>query len=374
MKIPFIDLNRVHDRLRDNLFEEWSKIIDSSSFIRGEIVNDFANALKEYVNSEYVIPCGNGTDALQLSLMSLDLSPGDAIAVPAFTYISSVEVIALLQLKPVLVDVDPDTFNIDMDDLEEKLGKRNIKAVIPVHLYGLPVDMERLLKLKSKYGFYIVEDNAQALGSTVDLDDKKNFCGTIGEFGTNSFFPTKILGGMGDGGAVFSSDEELGRRCEMIANHGQSKKYYFEKIGVNSRLDTIQAALLDLKLKEIDYYIEERRRVAENYTSRLSSFDFLQTPKEEEHSLHVYHQYTIKVMDGNRDKLKSYLSDNGIPSVVYYPLPIHEQKAYEYLGNMKGQFPVSEKLSTEVLSIPIFPAMTQGEQDYVIETIQNFKI
>ena len=373
MKIPYLDLYRDHQQFQEELDMVITQSIQESRFINGPAVQKFAFELGEFMEGLYVVPCGNGTDALMLSLMALDLKLGDKVAVPTFTYIASAEVIALLRLTPVLIDVELDSFNIDPKDLEAKLKEHDVKAVIPVHLYGQPADMQEIMRLKNKYGFAIVEDNAQALGSKAAVEGSKKLAGSFGEFSTTSFFPTKVLGCLGDGGAVFTKDDQLYDYCKKIANHGQTKKYHHDFVGVNSRLDTIQAAILSLKLKRLERNLELRNELAGLFNEGLSQLDWIRTPVVSNGNTHVYHQYTLRVLEGKRDSLQSFLLDNGIPSTVYYPVPMHLQKGYDYLGYAKGDFPVAEQLTEEVLSIPIFPYMKEEEQQYVIETIKSFE-
>lgn len=373
MNIPYLDLFREHEQFQDELNKAISKTIQESKFINGPAVKEFASALSNFMEGLYVIPCGNGTDALQLALMALDLKPGDKIAVPTFTYIASAEVIALLNLEPVLVDVTVDTFNIDLEDLERKLKENDIKVVIPVHLYGQSADMEAILDLKQKFGFSIVEDNAQALGSSVSIEGRKQLAGSLGDFSTTSFFPTKVLGCMGDGGAIFTKDTERYEYCRMLANHGQSKKYYHDFVGVNSRLDTMQAAILSLKLGRLSENLQKRRELASVFDQAFDSISWLFPPVVSKGNSHVYHQYTLRVINGQRDDLQLFLKKKGIPTTVYYPVPIHLQKGYQRFKYHEGDFPIAEKLSKEVLSIPIFPGMTNEEQAYIIESIKQFK-
>lgn len=373
MKIPYLDLYRDHKQFQMELDHVLKESIMESKFINGPAVQQFCLELSEYMNGLHVIPCGNGTDALQLSLMALNLEIGDKVAVPTFTYIASAEVIALLKLTPILVDVEVDSFNIDPIDLEAKLKAHDIKVVIPVHLYGQSANMKEIMLLKERYGFAVVEDNAQALGSSTLFYGTKRLAGSFGEFSTTSFFPTKVLGCMGDGGAVFTHNDRLFDYCRKLANHGQSKKYHHDFVGVNSRLDTLQAAILSLKLKRLATNLRLRQELAEVFDQELGTVSWVKVPFLSEGNTHVYHQYTLRVLEDKRDRLQLFLRDNDIPSTVYYPVPMHLQKGYKHLGHKIGDFPVAEQLTKEVLSIPIFPYMTAEERHYVVETIKSFE-
>lgn len=370
MQIPFLDLRIGHALIKDQLQHEWSRIISDSGFINGKHVETFATSLSNYLNSQ-VVTCGNGTDALQIALMALGLQRGDKLIIPTFTYISAVEVAVLLGLEPVLVDVDPDTFNIDTTAVGDKISSE-VKAIIPVHLFGQSCEMDRIQEIASTHDLYVIEDNAQSLGSQYKIDGQWQMTGTIGTIGTTSFFPSKVLGAMGDGGAVFSKDKNLLALVRQIANHGQYVKYSYEHIGVNSRLDTLQAALLEIKLKHLNVDLQKRGKVAEIYDKTLSEIAWLQVPAKSTNSTHVYHQYTIKIKNGMRNKLRDYLQGHGIPTMVYYPIPTHSQKAYKYLGYTPKDFPNTEYLCESVLSLPIYPDMPMDHIDYIIEKIKKF--
>lgn len=376
-----VDLHGQYHRLKEEIDTAMQTVIESSAFINGPQVKTFGDHLAGYLEIPYVIPCGNGTDALQIALMALELQPGDEVIVPAFTYVAAAEVIALLGLTPVLVDVDPQTFNLDPQKIEGAIS-RNTKAIIAVHLFGQSCDMEPILQLAKRYHLYVIEDNAQSIGAEYTFADghvKKT--GTMGVIGTTSFFPSKPLACYGDGGALMTSDEILAKRIRMIANHGQERKYHHKLIGCNSRLDTLQAAVLDVKLKHIDEFTEARRVVAGRYDEALASCDLLIIPKRSAFSTHVYHQYTIQLkptagfsdMAKQRELLQSYLKEKGIPSMVYYPLPLQAQDAYKWMARTPGCIDESARLSKCVLSLPIHTEMSKEEQEYIIDAIVNFK-
>ena len=376
-----VDLQGQYHRLKEEIDIAMQAVIESCAFINGPQVKTFGDHLAGYLDIPYVIPCGNGTDALQIALMALELQPGDEVIVPSFTYVAAAEVIALLGLTPVLVDVDPQTFNIDPQKIEGAIS-RNTKAVIAVHLFGQSCDMEPLMKIANRYHLYVIEDNAQSVGAEYTFADghvKKT--GTMGHIGTTSFFPSKPLACYGDGGALMTSDEVLAKRIRMIANHGQEIKYHHKLIGCNSWLDTLQAAILDVKLKYIDEFTEARRIVAARYDEALSSCDLLIPPKKSAFSTHVYHQYTVKLkpvagfssIAEQRKLLQDYLKGKGVPSMVYYPLPLQAQDAYKWMARTPGSIDESDRLSQCVLSLPIHTEMTKEEQEYIIDAIVNFK-
>lgn len=371
-KIHMVDLHSQYLRIKPEIDEAIQQVLTSAAFIQGPEVNTFAQSLSAYLGGTFVIPCANGTDALQVAMMALDLKPGDEIILPVHTYVATGEVIALLGLTPVFIDVRKDTFNIDTALLESKLTTKT-KAIVPVHLYGQCADMEPLLAFAKKHNLYVIEDVAQALSATYTFTDgttKK--AGTMGTIGTTSFFPSKNLGCFGDGGAIFTSDKALGEKIKMISNHGQRVKYYHETIGVNSRLDTLQAAILNVKLKYLDEYTRKRNEVARYYDAALSPVKSIAIPYRAANTTHVFHQYTIQVKDGLRDKLKAHLEAQGIPTMVYYPVPLHLQKAYRRPGFEEGTFPVTEELSKEVLSLPIHTEMKEQELEYITATLKSF--
>lgn len=349
-----------------------ARVMESTAFINGPQVGEFASNLAAKIGCRHVIPCGNGTDALQIALMALGLEPGDEVIVPAFTYVASAEVIALLGLTPVLADVDYSTYNLTPEAVEMAITPRT-KAVIPVHLFGEPCNMEPIQKIAREHGLYIVEDNAQSLGSCcIFSSGERRYSGTIGHFGCTSFFPSKNLGCYGDGGALFTDDSELAQKARMIANHGQKIKYHHEIIGCNSRLDTLQAVVLNVKLKHLDEYNRARREAARHYTRSLGGIEEIVLPVESPWGSHLYHQYTIKVKSGRRDALKEYLAKEGIPSMIYYPLPLHRQKAFEAIARVSGELRVAGRLCDEVLSIPMHTELTMEMVERITGTIKRF--
>ena len=367
--IQMVDLHRQYLRLKPELDEAMQRVIDSCAFINGPQVKSFATQLANYLQVPYVIPCGNGTDALQIALMALGLQPGDEVILPAFTYVAAAEVIALLGLTPVLVDVDAQTFNIDVRKIEAAISEKT-KAIIAVHLFGQSCDMESLMALAEAHHLFVVEDNAQSMGADYRFSDGRiQKLGTIGHIGTTSFFPSKPLACYGDGGALITAEEELAFRIRMIANHGQERKYYHKLIGCNSRLDTLQAAILEVKLKYLNQFTEERQKVALFYDGVLKDCKQLVTPIKMAYSTHVYHQYTIQVKNGRRDSVQASLKESGIPSMIYYPLPIHHQEAYRKITRVFGSLEESVRLSEEVLSLPIHTEMSKKQQEYIINSL-----
>lgn len=372
MMIPILDLKSQYLRIKDEIDSAVANVIDSCKFINGPQVKEFARQLSEYTGAKYIIPVANGTDALQIALMSLKLKPGDEIIVPSFTYIASAEVIALLNLVPVMVDVDYNSFNTTAENIQRAIT-RNTKAIIPVHLFGQSCQMESIINLAKEHHLHIIEDNAQSIGAKFTFSDgKEAMTGTMGTYGCLSFFPSKNLGCMGDGGAIMTNDYTMAERARMIASHGQSMKYYHEVIGCNSRLDTIQAAILSVKLKYLNEYIEKRQKAAELYDRELSGIDGIILPNRMKYSTHVYHQYTLKVKNGKRDELKQYLSDNGIQTMVYYPRPLQRQQAFRGIVKYGDNLDISEQLCNEVLSIPMHTELTEDTQQYIIYKIKEY--
>jgi dTDP-4-amino-4,6-dideoxygalactose transaminase len=370
--IQMVDLKSQYHRIKSEIDEAVLNAIDNSAYINGPEVGEFAKELAAFHRVNHVIPCANGTDALQIALMALDCEPGDEVIVPAFTYIATVEVIALLQLHPVFIDVDPNTFQMDPDQLESIISSRTI-AIVPVHLYGQCSEMERILEIANKHQVAIIEDTAQAIGSEYTFKDgRKAIAGTMGTIGTTSFFPSKNLGCFGDGGAIFTNDEFLAKKLNMIANHGQSRKYYHDSIGVNSRLDTLQAAILRVKLRYLDSYTTARQHVASVYDEAFIGHKHIQIPQRTPWSTHVFHQYTLKLIDTDRDTFQQHMKDHGIPTMVYYPLPVHLQSAYQQYGYKEGDFPVAEALCKQVISLPIHTEMNPDDQKYIIQSTLNY--
>ncbi|WPO92038.1 DegT/DnrJ/EryC1/StrS family aminotransferase [Chryseobacterium sp. HR92] len=372
MKIQMVDLKGQYLKIKEDVDAGIQECINNTTFINGPAVKEFQQDFEKYLGVKHVIPCANGTDALQIAMMALDLQPGDEIICPAFTYVATAEVIGLLGLKPIMVDVNEDTFDIELEDLQKFLTP-NTKAIVPVHLYGQSANMEKILEFAKTHNLFVIEDNAQAIGSDYTFSDgtvKKT--GTIGHIGCTSFFPSKNLGCYGDGGALMTNDDDLASKIRMIANHGQEKKYYHKVLGCNSRLDTIQAAVLKVKLKHLDEYSAARNRMADYYDENLADIAEVQTPKRAENSTHVFHQYTLRVKNGKRDELQKYLAEKNIPSMIYYPLPLYRQEAFLQYVEEGFSLPVTEQLCTEVISIPVHTEFDQEVLDVIVTEIKNF--
>ena len=369
--IQMVDLKKQYLRIKDEIDAGIDEVLQSTRFIGGPKVTVFEKALADYHNIDHVIACANGTDALQISLMALDLKPGDEVIVPAFTYVATAEVIALLQLKPVMVDVEAGSFNTNADIISSSITDKT-KAIIPVHLFGQCSDMEDIMSLAKEMNIPVIEDNAQAIGSDYLFSNgRKVKSGTIGDMGCTSFFPSKNLGCYGDGGAIMTNNDTLAKKIRMIANHGQNKKYYHEVVGVNSRLDAIQASILNVKLKYLDEFAEARSQVAEQYDEGLKNIELVEIPPRVSYSSHVFHQYTLKVKAGHRDNLQNYLKQHGIPSNIYYPVPLYAQNAYKhYCPGMKLRN--TEILCDTVLSLPIHTEMEEETQNFIIEGVINY--
>lgn len=372
MNIQMVDLRTQYDKIKAEVTSAIENVLESTAYIKGPDVKEFAENFADYNDVSHVIPCGNGTDALQIAMMALNLEPGDEVILPVHTYVATAEVIALLKLKPAFVDVDYDNFNILPGQIEEAITSKT-KAIVPVHLYGQCAPMNEILTMAEKHNLHVIEDAAQAVGAEYIFNNgSRKKAGTIGTIGATSFFPSKNLGCYGDGGALMTNDKNLAERCNMIANHGQRVKYYHDDIGVNSRLDTLQAAVLNVKLKYLNQYADARQKAASHYDEALRSVSAIVLPKREAYSTHVFHQYTIKLEDASRDGLKAYLQEKGIPSMIYYPVPLHLQKAYNNYGYLQGDLPVSEQLSKRVLSLPIHTEMTHDQLEYITSTIKAF--
>lgn len=370
--IQMVDLQQQYRQLKAEIDACILACIESGAFIQGKDVKTFEANLSKYLDNAFVISCANGTDALQIALMSLDLQQGDEIIVPSFTFVASVEVIALLGLKPIVVDVDDRTFLMKIEDIEASLSPRT-KAIIPVHLFGQCVNMKSLMALATVRELYIIEDNAQSIGARcLAPGDKQQMSGTIGHLGSTSFYPSKNLGCYGDGGAMITRDEIMAHKMRMLANHGMQKRYYHDIIGVNSRLDSLQAAILNVKLPHLDEYNESRRKVAAQYDERLKNVSGILIPARVPWSEHVFHQYTIRVSGGRRDELQTYLAAQKIPSMIYYPVPMHEQAAFNKIVRRRVPLLNTEKVSKEVLSLPMHPDLTVDQMDYICEEIDNF--
>lgn len=372
MSIQMVDLKTQYLKIKEKIDNAIFSVIESTSFIKGNEVQDFEQSLSTYLNVKHVISCANGTDALQIALMALNLSPGDEVITTSFTFVATAEVIALLKLKPVFVDVDPQTFLINTEEIAKVMTKKT-KVIIPVHLFGQCADMVKINEIAKKFNLYIIEDTAQALGSDLIFSDALNKkAGTIGNIGTTSFFPSKNLGCFGDGGALFTNDDALAERIRSISNHGMKVRYYHDVVGINSRLDTIQAAILNVKLEYLDQYNMCRQKAAEYYDLGFKNTDNLSIPKRTELCSHIFHQYTLILNTSDNTHMVEYLKYKNIPAMIYYPVPIHLQKAYENLDYKKGDLPVTESLSKRVFSIPMHTELSIEQQDLIIEQVLEF--
>jgi len=370
--LQMVDLKSQYHQIKDQIDLAVIECIESTAFINGPAVKEFQTDLELYLGVKHVIPCANGTDSLQIAMMALELQPGDEVICPAFTYVATAEVIGLLGLTPVMVEVDPNTFNITAEHIEKAITPKT-KAIVPVHLYGQCCDMEPIMQLASKYNLFVIEDNAQAIGADYTFSDgSKTKTGTIGHIGSTSFFPSKNLGCYGDGGALMTNDDHLAQKMRMIANHGQEKKYYHKVLGCNSRLDTIQAAILKVKLNYLDQYSSARNKMASYYDAVFSSINELEVPARQHNSSHVCHQYTMKVKNGKRDALQKYLAEKGIPSMIYYPLPLYKQEAFQQFVSPDFKLEITEQLCEEVLSLPVHTEINFEDMEYVCNSIQTF--
>ncbi len=369
--IQMVDLKSQYLRLKNEIDSAILNVLESTAFINGPDVKFLESELNEYLDSKFTIGCANGTDALQIALMALDLHPGDEVITTPFTFIATAEVISLLHLTPKFVDVLPGSFNMDVEQLEATITE-NTKCIIPVHLYGQSCDMQPIMAIAENHKIAIVEDNAQSVGCNYTFEDgSSRKTGTMGTIGTQSFYPSKNLSCYGDGGALFTQDEALHDNIRMIVNHGSKKKYYNDVVGVNSRLDTIQAAILRIKLKYLDNDTSNRNSAAEYYDLRFKENELIQTPERSSNSTHVFHQYTLKVKH-SRNELQTALGEKGIPSMIYYPIPLHLQKAYQTAGYSNGDFPVSERLSEEVISLPMHSELSQDQLDHICDSVNAF--
>lgn len=365
-----VDLSGQYQRIKTEVDAAISSVLTTTQFIKGPQVKAFEEHLAAYLQAKHVISCANGTDALQIAMMALGYQPGDEVITASFTYVATAEVIALLKLKPVLVEVNPETFTIDPAAIEKAITPRT-KAIVPVHLFGQCADMEPIMAIAKKHNLHVIEDNAQAIGADYTFSDgRKQKAGTIGTIGTTSFFPSKNLGCYGDGGALFTIDDAIAAKLRMISNHGQSVQYVHDEIGVNSRLDTIQAAILDVKLKYLDDYALRRNKVAEYYDEAFKGLKHAQTPARAANSTHVFHQYTLKLTGINRDEVRKKMQEKGIPCMVYYPIPLHLQKAYRDDRYPAGAFSLTEQLCSQVISLPIH---TEFEEEQLTYIAKNFK-
>ncbi|MFN8243952.1 MAG: DegT/DnrJ/EryC1/StrS family aminotransferase [Ferruginibacter sp.] len=370
--LQMVDTKTQYQKIKAEVDAAVLAVMESSLFIGGKVVNDFASSLAAYNGSRHCIPCANGTDALQIAMMALGLEPGDEVITPSFTYIATVEVAALLRIKPVFVEVDPQTFCIDPAAIEKAITPKT-KAIVPVHLYGQAADMEAIMAIAQKYGLAVIEDNAQAIGSDFYFSDgtvKKT--GSIGHIGCTSFYPSKNLGAFGDGGAMFTDDDELAAKLRMIASHGQSKRYYHDVVGCNSRLDAMQAAILAIKLKHLDEYIEARRKAAAVYDAAFAGNDKIAVPFRHANNKHVFHQYTLILNGVDRDALHQFLNERGIPNMIYYPVPAHRQKMFDAFGGSSYQLPVTDWLTERVISLPIHTELDEEQQAFICSNVLEF--
>ncbi|HVI48974.1 MAG TPA: DegT/DnrJ/EryC1/StrS family aminotransferase [Chitinophaga sp.] len=370
--IQMVDLKRQYKKIKPQVDEALLEVLESAAFINGGPVQRFAEELQQYLDIKHVIPCANGTDALQIAMMALGLQPGDEVITPSFTFIATAEAIALLQLKPVFVDVDPKTYCLDIAQVERAITPKT-KAIVPVHLYGHVADMEPLMAVAAKHNLYVIEDNAQAIGGAYTFSDgsiKK--AGTIGHIGCTSFFPSKNLGCYGDGGALFTNDDALAAQIRMVANHGQSARYYHDVVGCNSRLDTLQAAVLRIKLPLLDEYIKARRAVADAYDAAFAEIPQITTPYRAPNSHHVFHQYTLQLNGADRNELQKFLQEKQVPSMIYYPVPAHQQKMFEHFGSASFDLPITDQLTTKVISLPIHTEMDSDQLDHIIHSVKSF--
>lgn len=371
-KIQMVDLVSQYEKIKPSIDVAIQDVIHNAHFINGPAVGRFQADLQSYLGVKHVIPCANGTDALQIAMMALGLKPGDEVITPSFTYIATTEVIALLGLTPVFVEVDPQTFCIDPAVIEAAITTKT-KAIVPVHLYGQAANMNAVMEIAEKHNLFVIEDNAQAIGSDYHLSNgKKVKTGTIGDIGCTSFFPSKNLGCYGDGGALCTNNDELARKIKMIANHGQEQKYVHDVVGCNSRLDTIQAAILEVKLRQLDNYIDARREVAARYDEAFAGIPGVRIPFRADDSKHVFHQYTLVLENVNRNALQEHLSANDIPSMIYYPIPAHKQKMFAAFGSSNTELPTTDWLTERVISLPIHTEMDEEQQEYIIDTVNSF--
>ena len=372
LNIQMVDLKSQYLHIKNDVDKAISKVINSSQFINGDEVKSFQKELASYMGVKHVITCGNGTDALQISMMALGLKPGDEVITPSFTYIATTEVIGLLGLKPFFVDCDLDTFNISPKAIEKAITKKT-KAIVPVHLFGQSCDMETIMKIAKENNLFVIEDNAQAIGCDYNGFEKLQKTGTIGDIGCTSFFPSKNLGCYGDGGAIMTNDDELALKINMIANHGQSKKYHHDRVGCNSRLDNIQAAVLRIKLKQLDQYILNRQKAANYYNNQFADLNGLIVPFISNYTNHVFHQYTLKLEDNiDRVDLMSFLKDKNIPSMIYYPIPAHKQKMFADILVSCGSMTNTDWLCSRVMSLPMHTELSFEQQDYIINNIKTY--
>ncbi len=370
--IQMVDLKAQYHKIKDQVDRAVLDVLESSAFINGKPVQDLANAMSAYLGVKHVIPCANGTDALQIAMMALGLEPGDEVITPSFTYIATTEVVALLRLKPVFAEVDKGSFCIDPASIR-KLITPKTKAIVPVHLYGHAANMEEIMKIAEEFNLYVIEDNAQAIGAEfIYSDGRRKKTGSIGHIGATSFFPSKNLGCYGDGGALFTDDDALADLMRKVANHGQSVRYYHDIVGCNSRLDTIQAAILNIKLPLLDQYIAARQKAAAHYSKAFAGHAKITTPKTAAYSSHVFHQYTLILEGADRNALNQYLADQKIPSMIYYPVPAHKQKMFAGFSDGKEELPVTDWLTERVISLPMHTELDEQQLEYISGHVLNF--
>ncbi len=370
--LQMVDTKTQYQKIKTEVDAAVIGVLESSMFIGGKVVNDFATDLADYHKSKHCIPCANGTDALQIAMMALGLQPGDEVITPSFTYIATVEVAALLNIKPVFVEVNKQTFCIDPDAIEKAITPKT-KAIVPVHLYGHAADMEKIMAIATKHNLFVIEDNAQGIGCTYTFaDGTSKKTGTIGHIGCTSFYPSKNLGAFGDGGAMFTDDDELANKLRMIASHGQSKRYYHDVVGCNSRLDAVQAAVLTIKLRHLDKYILARRKAADFYDAAFANNEKITIPFRAANQQHVFHQYTLQLTNVNRDELSQYLTDNGVPNMIYYPVPAHKQKMFDAFGGSNFNLPITDLLTDCVISLPIHTELDEEQQSFIATKVLEF--
>lgn len=370
--LQMVDTRNQYLKIKNEVDAAVISVLESSQFIGGKVVNDFAASLAQYNGSKHVIPCANGTDALQIAMMALGLKAGDEVITPSFTYIATVEVAALLGIKPIFVEVDPKTFCIDPVAIEKAITPKT-KAIVPVHLYGHAAEMEQIMAIAQKHGLYVIEDNAQAIGNHYTFSDGRvKKTGSIGHIGCTSFYPSKNLGAYGDGGAMFTDDDTLAEKLRMIASHGQSKRYYHDVVGCNSRLDAVQAAILNIKLGHLDEYIAARQQAADYYDKGFAGHAAIEVPFRASNNTHVFHQYTLVLHGVNRDGLSAYLTQQGIPSMIYYPVPAHRQKMFDAFGGSDYTLETTDWLTERVISLPIHTELDEEQQDFIINHVLNY--
>jgi UDP-2-acetamido-2-deoxy-ribo-hexuluronate aminotransferase len=370
--IQMVDLKQQYTKIKSEVDSAIREVLENAGFINGKAVTDLAQGLSAYTGSKHTIPCANGTDALQIAMMALDLQPGDEVITPSFTYIATTEVVALLRLKPVFAEVDPKTFCLDPEALEKAITPRT-RAIVPVHLYGQSAPMEEIMKIAVRHGLHVIEDNAQAIGSECRFSNgKTQKTGTIGTIGTTSFFPSKNLGCYGDGGAIFTDDDTLATRLKMIANHGQNRRYYHELVGCNSRLDSIQAAVLNVKLKKLDEYIDARRAAADFYDNAFKAHPKITTPYRAPYSRHVFHQYTLILEGVDRNGLNEWLAGQHIPSMIYYPVPAHRQQMFAAFGGADYNLATTDWLTERVISLPIHTELDEEQLQTISSAVLDY--